>query len=267
MEMYSGSCALIGMVRVVGIDNCHENPYSENEVISGWMNSNQPTNTQDECSNIPQITNTPQWTTSLSNNAYNSHYCMDTTRYNAFPQNNPIITLLKQTQHTELCTNALQVNRLHVVLITIKMKHITTALRLIALLHLVVNPNTSNHHRSEVRAHSGTESTQATNVRIHEREVQVLYSSQHQHTQTGFQMNGKILWNERNDDTVTVDENSVLRLNIAVLLIKSHGFISQNGCRLIYIAVKYDRLVFRLPFKKRVSATLTNTKSLFTRDT
>lgn len=214
------------------------------------MNSNQPNNTQDECSHASQITNTPQQITPLSNNAHNSHYCMDTTRYNAFPQNNPIITLLKQTQHTELCTNALQVNRLHVVLITIKMKHVTTALRLIALLHLVVNPNTSNHHRSEVRAHSGTESTQATNVRVHEREVQVLYSSQHQHTQTGFQMNRKILGNERNGDTVTVDENSVLRLNIAVLLIESHGFISQNGCRLIYIAVKYYWFVFRLPFNK-----------------
>ena len=192
---------------------------------------------------------------------------MDTTRYNAFPQNNPKRARLKQTQHTELCTNALQVNRLHVVLITIKMKHIATALRLIAFLHLVVNPNTSNHHRSEVRAHSGTESTQATNVRVHEREVQVLYSSQHQYTQTGFQMNGKILGNEWNGDTGTVDENSVLRLNIAVLLIESHGFISQNGCRLIYIAVKHYWFVFRLPFKNRGSATLTNTNSLFTRDT
>ena len=63
-------------------------------------------------------------------------------------------------------------------------------------------------------------------------------------------MNGKILGNEWNGDIVTVDENSVLRLNIAVLLIESHGFISQNGCRLICIAVKYDRLVFRLPFNK-----------------
>lgn len=192
---------------------------------------------------------------------------MDTTRYNAFPQNNPIIKRLKQTQHTELCTNAFQVNRLHIVLITIKMKHVTTALRLIALLHLIINANTSNHHRSEVRAHSGTESTQATNVRVHEREVQVLYSSQHQLTQTGFQMNRKILGNEWNGDTVTIYENPMLWLNIAILLIKSHGFVSQNGCRLIYIAVKYDRLVFRLPFKKRGSATLTNTKSLFTRDT
>lgn len=147
------------------------------------------------------------------------------------------------------------------------MKHITTALRLVALLHLVVNPNTSNHHRSEVRTHSETESAQATNVRVHEREVQILYSSQHQHIQTGFQMNRKILRNERNGDTVSVDKNSVLWLNIAVLLIESHGFVSQNGCRFIDIAVKYDRFVFRLPFKKGGSATLTNTKSLFTRDT
>lgn len=84
---------------------------------------------------------------------------------------------------------------------------------------------------------------------------------------TCFNVHGQVLGNERDGDIGSVEENSVTSLGIGNVLIHDDRGVSQDRMILAYVTVENDRLVCGLAGMEYYRLTMTNTKSLATRDT